>query len=426
MSAQNPPSYPKFRWFMLAAVTFGYITCGMLIILFAPVLGDVAKDFGVDLGKATLAAMGVYYTVSAIAVLISGPLIDRFGVRLLVVGGGVLLVISCLLMPVLAKTLSGLIALRVLMGLGSGPVSACVPAVAARWFPPQERGIFAGAQGSGIAIGVAIGLVAMPAAVDANHGDWRTAVAWLSVVPLISLLLVIVPLFVKEPPVVQSVAVDPNAKSDFARALREPMFYIGVLGMVAFCWIMNVFNQQTPGYFAVDPPLGLGLGAMVAGRKMLAVQIGMILGGVGSGIAIDKAFKGNVQPALVGGFLIAGVCMFAIRFEAVNQSALLLGICLFGAGFFESVAMPALSAFISLHYPHGIMGRVFAISFGVSLFGGAIGVALSGALLSATNSYAIPIVLVSVVAVCGALVSSLLRPPKAFAANTAAAVQARG
>ncbi len=422
MSTQSTPSpsYPPFRWFMLAAVTFGYVTCGMLIIMFAPVLGEVASGYGIDVGQATVAAMASYILFSAVAVLIAGPLIDRFGVRPLIVIGGALLVASCLLMPLLSGTLAGLVALRALMGLGSGPISACVSAVAARWFPPHERGIFAGAQGSGMALGVALGFIAMPLAFDANGGDWRAAIAWLAIVPAISLALCVVPLFVREPAVVEAVAADPNASGDFARALREPVFYIGLLGMFAFCWIMNAFNQQTPAFFAVDAPLGLGLGALAAGQKMIAVQVGMILGGVATGIALDKVFKGNARPVLIAGFLLAAVCMLAVRFPAVNRDPLLLGAFLFGAGFFESVAIPAISTFISLNYPHGIMGKVFAVSFGVSLFGGAIGVGIGGAILSATNSYAVPMLLVSVVAVAGALVSSLLRPTRAFAAGTGA------
>jgi MFS family permease len=166
----------------------------------------------------------------------------------------------------------------------------------------------------------------------------------------------------------------------------------------------------------VDAPLGLGLGALAAGQKMVAVQIGMIFGGVATGVLLDKVFKGNARPVLIAGFFAASVCMLAVRFPAVQGNALVLGLCLFGAGFFESCAIPCISAFISLNYPHAIMGKVFAVSFGVSLFGGAIGVGVGSAILSATNSYAVPIVLVSIVSVCGALVSSLLRPTKAFAA----------
>ena len=419
MADQPAPSYPSFRWFMLAAVTFGYVTCGLLIILFAPVLGDVAASLGVDVGQATLAAMATYYFSSAVAVLISGPLIDRFGARPAIVGGGVLLVAGCLLVPVLGKTVGGLVLSRVIMGLGSGPISACVPAVAARWFPPHERGVFAGAQGSGMAIGVALGFGLMPAAMNANAGDWRAAVALLAVVPAISLALCVGTLFGKEPAVAEPVAGEAGSGSEFGRALREPAFWVGVLGMFAFVWIMNAFNQQTPGYLAVPAPLGLGLGPVAAGQKMIAVQVGMILGAIGCGVVLDKVLKGNARPLLVAGFVLSAVFMVAVRLPFVHGNSALLGAVLFLCGFFESFTIPAISAFISLHYPQSIMGKVFAVSFGVSLFAGAVGVGLGGAILHATNSYDVPVVLVGVVALLGAAVTATLRPPRAFAAPAA-------
>ena len=415
--------YPAFRWFMLATVTFGYVTCGMLIILFAPVLGEVAGSLGLDVGQATLAAMATYYFSSAVAVLVSGPLIDRFGARVTIVAGGVLLVAGCLLVPVLGKTVAGLVLTRVVMGLGSGPISACVPAVAARWFPPRERGIFSGAQGSGMALGVALGFGAMPPVVQANGGDWRAAVAWLAVVPAISLVLCVATLFVKEP-AVSAPSAEVGGAGDFGRALREPAFWVGVLGMFAFVWIMNAFNQQTPGYLAVRAPLGLGLGAMAAGQKMIAVQIGMILGAIGSGIFLDKVLKGNARPLLVAGFLLSAIFMSAVRLPFVHDSAALLGVTLFLSGFFESFTIPALSVFISLHYPQSIMGKVFAVSFGVSLFAGAIGVGLGGAILHATESYHLPILLVGVVAVLGAVACTFLKAPKAFGAAAVPAIGA--
>jgi MFS family permease len=261
-----------------------------------------------------------------------------------------------------------------------------------------------------MALGVALGFGAMPPVVQANGGDWRAAVAWLAVVPAISLALCVATLFVKEPTISASQSAEAGGAGDFGRALREPAFWVGVLGMFAFVWIMNAFNQQTPGYLAMPAPLGLGLGPMAAGQKMIAVQVGMILGAIGSGIFLDKVLKGNARPLLVAGFLLSAVVMTAVRLPLIHDSVALLGVTLFLCGFFESFTIPAISAFISLHYPQSIMGKVFA---------GAIGVGLGGAILHATESYHLPILLVGVVAVLGAVACAFLKAPKAFGARVA-------
>ena len=66
-------------------------------------------------------------------------------------------------------------------------MSACVSVVAARWFPVEEQGCLTGAQGAGMALGVAIGLLAMPAALARCHGDWRAAMTWMVIAPLLYL-----------------------------------------------------------------------------------------------------------------------------------------------------------------------------------------------------------------------------------------------
>jgi ACS family glucarate transporter-like MFS transporter len=198
---QGTPAYPRFRWFMLVTVTFGYFAAGVFLIIFAPILGVVAQDFGISIGEATLLLITTFAFSNAVATIGSGMLIDRFGVRPCIIAGGVLTVLAALSVPVLGGSLAGMVAMRVLLGLGFGPVSACVSAVAARWFPPPERGLVAGVQGSGIALGIALTFGAMPAASQAYHGNWRAGMSWFAIVAIVGLVLCLLTLLGKEPEV---------------------------------------------------------------------------------------------------------------------------------------------------------------------------------------------------------------------------------
>lgn len=404
--------YPRFRWFMLVTVTFGYFAAGVFLIIFAPILGVAAQEFGITIGEATLLLITTFVFSNAVATIASGPLIDRFGVRPCIILGGVLTVLAALSIPLLGGSLSGVVAMRVLLGLGFGPVSACVSAVAARWFPPPERGLVAGVQGSGIALGIALTFGAMPAALQAYHGNWRAGMSWFVIVAVIGLVLCLLTLLGKEPAPAGTHATDAG---DFKLALRQPAFYLGAASMLGFAWIMNAFNSLTPAYLSVPAPLGIGMGLMTAGKLMAGVQLGMIIGSVVAGVLVGKVFKGNARPVLVVGFLFAAVFMFSVKFPFVNGNSTVLALCLFLAGFFESFIAPGVSTFIAVHYPYQIVGRVFAISFGLCLFGGTIGVAVGGTILHYTNSFQWPITVVGLVAVIGVLVSALLKPPAAFA-----------
>jgi MFS family permease len=56
---------------------------------------------------------------------------------------------------------------RILGGLGSGPIIAMTPKVAAEWFPPQQRAMFNGVASAAFAGGVAIGL----SVVEYHYGE---------------------------------------------------------------------------------------------------------------------------------------------------------------------------------------------------------------------------------------------------------------
>jgi MFS family permease len=404
--------YPKFRWFMLVTVTIGYLTVGTLLIAPATVVGIIAKDFGITAGQVSAAMMGVYTLSAAIATIASGPLIDRFGIAPSIIAGSFLAVVAPLLTLAVGDTIGGAVFTRILTGLSAGPMSACVSAVAARWFPPEERGIFAGVQGSGMAIGIGIGLAAMPAALKLT-GRWQSGIALLAILPVITLIMTGITGFVREPEFAEERNAAPESGKDFKIALRQLPFYVGLLCIFIFMWIQNSFNDLTPGYIAI-PDTGLGFGPAAAGKFMGAVQIGMILGSIACGFIMQKLLKGRIKPVVLTGFLLAAVFMFSVKFKFVWGTPGLLAGCLFLAGFFEGFIVPMIVTFISMYYPKNIAGKVYGMSFGIGVFGGTIGVLLGSTFLHFSGHYNLSIIAVSIVGFIGFLVAMGLNRPKAF------------
>jgi predicted MFS family arabinose efflux permease len=52
--------YPSFRWFMLFVACLSYAGMQINMIAYAPLLAEIAKDLGVDMGPATN-LMTVFY-----------------------------------------------------------------------------------------------------------------------------------------------------------------------------------------------------------------------------------------------------------------------------------------------------------------------------------------------------------------------------
>jgi MFS family permease len=405
----NAAAYPPFRWFVAATVTFGNIASGAIFIIFAPILGVVAPEFGITLGQAALLLLTTWVFANAIGVIVSGPLIDRFGMRASIILGGSLTVVACLALPHLTG-LGPIMAMRVLQGFGLAPVAACGPAMAARWFPPHERGVVIGSQASGIALGIAVSLIATPTALQRYNGNWRPGMLWFTGLSLVALALCLLTLLGKEPE--GSHSVDADSAGDFKLAMHQYTFYIGALCLIGYLWILNAFNSLGSAYLAVDAPRGVGLGPMVAGKLMMGVQVGMILGSLVAGILAQKLFKGNVRPMIMIAFLLTGIFMVCIKVPSIHGSLLALPVFLFFAGFCEPFVMTGVALFVALHYPPGIIGKIFSLMLGISLFGGTAGVGIGGAILHETNSFDWPIMMIGFVAAAGIIIAGFLRFPK--------------
>lgn len=413
---QSEYIYPKFRWFMLLTLIIGNIAIGIIIICFAPILGNIVKDLGVSVGEIAAATMGTTILACAVSTIVSGLLIDKFGLSKPFIVGGLLMSVSMMLTPYLSASVGELVLLRILMGLGAGPISASVSAVAGKWFPENERGIIAGFVGASMSLGIILGLTVTPKLIEIS-GNWSTGVSWMAVFPILLLIASIITGFAREPENsngAEQTADLATLKSDIALAFKLPVTYVGIVSMFLFVWVMNAFNDLTPSYIAISPPMGLGMGPVVAGQFMAAVQIGMLIGSAASGFIMGKLFKGSAKVTAMVGFIFAAVFTFSIKFGFVYSAPVLLFGCLFLVGFFEAFVIPCITTFISLHYPPTITGRLFGTTFGISLFGGSLGVFVGATALHITNSYQLPIIIVSVIALVGFLVSNFLVPPTVF------------
>jgi MFS family permease len=408
--------YPNTRWLMGAAVIAGQVTIGATMICFAPILGIISKDLGVSVGEISAAAMGTVIMAAAFSSIISGAVLDRFGVPRSIAVGALITTIGMLLAPVFDNSIQQIVLVRILIGVGWGPVSACTSSVAARWFPEEQRGMFAGMVGAGISFGIIIGFIITPAFIH-SVSHWSYAIRMVAVVPAIFFVLSLISNFLSEPEVQETIVSEKESSklsSDMALAFKSPVTYIGIVSMFLFTWVMNAFNDLTPGFIAIEPPIGLGLGPVTAGQFMSAVQVGMLIGSAASGFILMKLFKGKIKPVMVVGFLFAAIFMFSVRLPVINSTSALLAICLFGAGFFEAFIIPMVTTFIATNYPSAITGRIFGITFGISLFGGSIGVFVGSTFLHITGTYLASIAIVTVVGLLGMLTSFLMNPLKAF------------
>ena len=406
------PVYPGFRWFVMFAVLFSTAASTAVMIAPSPLIGIAAKSLGLTPGAATGTIMGLWNIFTASSCLLTGFLIDRLGFIKVVVGGTLLMIVPALFYTAVGNHLPAVLALRVLQAIGAGPTTASIGVLAATWFPPHQRSFVAGLYGIATCSGVAVGFMTSPSVYAATH-SWLAAMSWMALAPTIALAFILAVPFGPQPPAISHTESEhPEAENDFRLSLKISVTWILCATAFVSCWFFTGFNDLTPGYFAIDPPTGIGYGPLVAGRLMTLYQAALIVGSLLIGYLFNIVLKENPRLTVTIAFLVIGISAPLIMLHGIYASVTFLTLVLLVIGFFSAWVMPTCITFIALQYPTHIVGRVTGLLMGFALFAGIPGIIVGATALHATHNYHMSIIIVSTAAISGAIIAQFIKPIK--------------
>ncbi|MFC1494305.1 MFS transporter [Thermodesulfobacteriota bacterium] len=406
-------NYPNYRWFPFSTLIIAHILQGMALIGPTPLVGSIAETLHVNLGLATAVSMLPFTLMVAIGGLISGMVIDRWGLAKTYVLFCSLATVAALLLPLWGTSIGGLIILRALQGLGCGPITASGPKLASEWFPANQRSMVQGVTGASLSTGIILGLNIGP--VIADMRSWNTAITILGSLMLIAVILSIIFLYgPKSPGSIADQATKDDVTKDFKKVFGLSTFWMTFISTFALSWVMQGYQDLTPGHIAVPPPVGLGLGSIVSGQMMGLLVFAFILGSLATPLIAEKIFKGKYGRAVTVSFFLTAFFCLSVMCPIAKSNTPVLVICLFLAGFFMGMPMATCMSFVANNYPEHITGSVGGFTMGLAIFGGAIGVAAGSAALHVTGMYNVSIIIVGVVAVIGAIAGFGIKPIKIF------------
>jgi MFS family permease len=409
-------NYPNYRWYALITLVVAHIIQGMALIGPSPLVGLIAETMHTDLGSATAASMLPFTLMVAIGGLLSGMIIDRWGLAKTYIVFCSLETIAAVLLPMFGTSLAGLIVLRGLQGLGCGPITASGPRLAAEWFPRSQRSMVQGFTGASLSMGIVLGLTTSP--IIAASRSWLASLTILGGLMIVAVVLsVILFLGPKSPGSIADPATKADVLKDFKRVFGLPVFWLTFISTFSLSWVMQGYQDLTPGHIAVSPPAGLALGTIVAGQMMGLLVFAFVLGSLVSPIVAEKIFRGRYGRAVTVSFLLTAVFCISVMWPAVTSRTSTLAICLFFAGFFMGMPNAINMSFIANNYPEHITGSVGGFTMGLGIFGGSIGVAAGSTALHITGMYNVSIIIVVIVAVIGAIAGFGINPPKIFNQN---------
>lgn len=159
----------KKAWIPVWAIVIASILISFEYGKVSPAAPDMIQTLGISYTTQGL-LMTAFSIAAVIMGLIGGTLIDRIGARK-VVSVALLLTIVGNIIGLFWTTDAGLLATRVLEGLGYGATMTAGPGVIAAWYEPKKRGLANGVWGANVGVGLLI--CTMAATPIMSQSGWK-------------------------------------------------------------------------------------------------------------------------------------------------------------------------------------------------------------------------------------------------------------
>jgi EmrB/QacA subfamily drug resistance transporter len=158
------------KWYVLAAVGMGLFLSTIDGSIVNVALPTLVETFDTNFATVQWIVLGYMLTISTL-ILSIGRLADMIGKKSIYTAGFVIFTAGSVLCG-LAPSIYGLIAFRVLQGLGGAMVIALGVAITTESFPPSERGKALGISGGLVSVGIVVGPVLGGLLIDSLGWRW--------------------------------------------------------------------------------------------------------------------------------------------------------------------------------------------------------------------------------------------------------------
>ncbi len=392
MAGPVPETGKRFPLFFGSTVVLGCFigmvgsTGGMLFSSLGVLANPLAAEFGWSRGEIFF-AISVLTAGIILGILASGPLLDRYGSRKVLL---VSVALSILVMAPAPFYVSSLPTFYLMIFLGSfigGPTNTVAYArVVASWFD-RRRGLFIGINASGMGTGFA--LVPLLTNQVLDNGGWHAGYYLLAGIMLLVVLPSIFLLVVDEPGdvglEVDGKAAEQDEEGDndglqsslsFSQAVKTPAFVLLVLlaPTLAFA-LYGTFSQLVP---------------MMGDRGIDATVAAFIASTVGISMAVARLLVGF----LLDHFFAPRLAMFLFGLSLLGVLFLLLGnhVALYFAGamlvgFGIGAEGDLVAYLVSRYFGMAHFGTIFGCVFSAYMMGTGIGPAVFGAAFDRFGDY---------------------------------------
>ncbi|MBW2039155.1 MAG: MFS transporter [Deltaproteobacteria bacterium] len=406
MAASKGDESRFFYGYMIVLVSFTLQVLGWGLfnsfgVFFKPIIAEFAWQRAV-----ISSAISVSMLVFGIAGILQGRLSDRFGPRMTMTAGGILLGAGYFFMSQVATVRHLYVFCGLFIGLGISGTDVVLLSTTARWFV-KKRGMMTGV----IKVGTGVGMLIMPLVINRliTAYGWRTAFFVLGAMVLF--FYVSLSQFLVRDPGKMGLAPDgeehenpfnqspPEEGMTLQEAARTVQFWT-----ICFAFFLVLFCAATILMHIVTHAIDLGISPANAAKVLSGVGAASIAGRFVMGSAGDRI--GN-KSALVICFLCLVSSLIWLQLADKLWMLFLFAIVYgFAHGGFYALIAPLIADLFGTS-SHGV---IFGIVSFASTIGGALGPVTGGYIFDITGSYGMVFWILTTVSIVGLIAAITLKP----------------
>lgn len=402
------------RFMRLNRVHYGWIValasagimagCSLSVYTFGVFLEPLLTDFGWDRGPLSLAPSIAFMVAGALAV-VTGKLSDRYGPRILVSLGGVMMGAGFVLMSQINTLSDTYIFWGLFIGLAFGCLISPLVSTIPRWFV-QKRGIAVSILATGFGVGAIVSPLLAQMLISA-HG-WQKAflvlgvIAWAIIIPLAQ--------FVRKSPAqmgkrpygdpddADGTVIDaPMGGVSLGEALRSISFWIyGAIGFLYFFCLQAIVVHIVPHATASGIP-------EIAAASILSVIAGCsVASRASAGFVSDKL---GTRRALSLCLMLSALAFVWLIFAQAIWAFYVFAIAL---GFAYGGVIPLATLVPSELFGTKSLGAIIGALMLYNTIGGAGGAPFAGYVFDTTGSYHTALPVLATVSIVTAVLGVVL------------------
>ena len=408
---KNPINY---RWIILAVCFFTItftngLTLGGLVVFDRELLDYLSEVTGEEVLRQELKLKdAITLWSTAVFAFIAGIIIDRVGVRALMMSG-LLMLSATFYFYAKSDSLLDMYIIHIFQGMVlsmSGMVINVV--LISKWFN-DNRGLAIGVLLAGTSVGNGVFPQINTYLLTISDGDWRQVMMWLALIPLAYIPVLFA--FIKESP--EDVVIkEEDAGNDFKsssiesgltlqQTLVTPNFWF--LSVMAFCTFYSILAMIGHVFLMLD---GEGYSPQVSATGVSIIFIGGFIGKVISGKLAEMIGR---KIVLVGGvaMMLAGSLLIVSAIFYKNPLLIWIGLTLYGTGWGGLYTL--IQLLVADLFGLIAIGKIMGVINIIDTIGGGLGPIITAVIYDSTQNYLMPFLVISALLAVALISSSMLR-----------------